>query len=828
MPPVSRHCFPYRPNDFMYDPIFTVSGPTDHYKAVLVAKMSAAKFQICPIFPNMFSDLPNYPRVQLVKRRDKPVPSYQDIQKSINKKKDPYIQRPVDVRGSDRARFCVTVMNFPPKDSLPFQESPTFTIEQIKNKATEEVTNAKTRDVEVETIFRESIAQTDPWEPPYKVTGKGDPEVLKLDFLKWGSGLPAGMHEIQLIERARMKVAWEKYINPNILDKQSIQQFREYMQALEMDEWAFREQEISEIQGLRLQLLENMLNEIHDMSNARNLMKMNHVIERIQKQKEEKLAQMRRKSSRELRKLEVERRGFQKRYKEMNVIDEHHDKKSEIYAPLMRHGEHPKRWHLVIDEKLKQYRAQFIGVENISTLPKWLDQATRIDKRTLYSNWPKRRICIRETKWTAPVLKTLHDELRDLRKGAENRPLSLRTKLKQAIEEAHTPEVEGIPIEKEHLYQAIIVLQKVIKGRAAQATIYEGRDTCKELIQELKHSKGLMKNQKERKRRDKFKVKTQQREETIQMKMVEKLQGSLGKLQGIVVGSLLDFLNKELRRLLEERKAHAMCLINERERYKREAVEAGRRQKELRRRREHDEMFKQIVKITQESVDVYLKDIITEGMEFCSKEEATDYIEKLAVQIENETDESYNYEPTIDEQDELIANLVLHFVLPDVQKKIVREKISNIQKHRLKSIHDSIYSKIEDLPAPVYPEATSEEIVADILEELIKKVEDEIEWNIQERELHALDLDLIEEMKVEEVPKRKSMGSARSKRISVQYKDYPDPMELYMSQLLYETVEDESEEGFDLHHYQGDEDLTFKNATLATIPEVDNESSVKD
>lgn len=123
---------------------------------------------------------------------------------------------------------------------------------------------------------------------------------------------------------------------------------------------------------------------------------------------------------------------------------------------------------------------------------------------------------------------------------------------------------------------------------------------------------------------------------------MEKLQGSLGKLQGIVVGSLLDFLNKELRRLLEERKAHAMCLINERERYKREAVEAGRRQKELRRRREHDEMFKQIVKITQESVDVYLKDIITEGMEFCSKEEATDYIEKLAVQIENETDESYN------------------------------------------------------------------------------------------------------------------------------------------------------------------------------------------
>lgn len=70
------------------------------------------------------------------------------------------------------------------------------------------------------------------------------------------------------------------------------------------------------------------------------------------------------------------------------------------------------------------------------------------------------------------------------------------------------------------------------------------------------------------------------------------MQGTLGKLQGQVVGSLLDFLNKELRRLLEERKAHAMCWVNERERNIREAAEAGRRQKEIRRRREHDEIFR--------------------------------------------------------------------------------------------------------------------------------------------------------------------------------------------------------------------------------------------
>lgn len=114
------------------------------------------------------------------------------------------------------------------------------------------------------------------------------------------------------------------------------------------------------------------------------------------------------------------------------------------------------------------------------------------------------------------------------------------------------------------------------------------------------------------------------------------MQECLDKLQGNIVGSLLDFLNKELRRLLEERRAHAICIILERERYDREAAEAGRRQVELRRRREHDEMFKQIVKIQQETVDLYLEDILKEGMEFASDSEAKEYVDKLAKKIDEE------------------------------------------------------------------------------------------------------------------------------------------------------------------------------------------------
>lgn len=122
---------------------------------------------------------------------------------------------------------------------------------------------------------------------------------------------------------------------------------------------------------------------------------------------------------------------------------------------------------------------------------------------------------------------------------------------------------------------------------------------------------------------------------------------------------MLDFLSKELRRLLDERKAHAMCLLYERERQMREAAESRRRQLELRRRQEHDEIFKQVssedlqllfnyllwwtnslqvIKVHQDTVDLYLQDIITEGIEFTSDKEAKKYIQTLATKIDEGLD----------------------------------------------------------------------------------------------------------------------------------------------------------------------------------------------
>ncbi|XP_044258673.1 cilia- and flagella-associated protein 91-like isoform X2 [Tribolium madens] len=695
---------PFRPHDYAYDPLFVVSGPKDHYKAALLAKLSTAKFQICPIFANMFSDLPNHPRKQYIRRKSAHLPpSGRSYKSRLQPNLDQLYSKKPDVIGADRAKY----FHFP-KTSIGGDLVPElqlhYTTPRDKSPSVVKV-EPKNQNKKIQTEFRESSVQTSPWEPSFVFKGDTPPELLKLDFLKWGSGLPPGMHEVQLLERARMKRAWEERCE--VRTAEDLEKRRTIIAAMERDEWAFREQEIQDIQDLRLKLLEKMLNELHEKSKNRSEAKLRMFAEMKYAEKEQKLKKLRDKTKRELRKLDLKHAGIEQKYHSVNIVEEHGNHASEIYGPLMRHGEHPKRWHLVIDEALTRFKAQFAGVEDFNTLPTWLNRATKI-KDCMCLKMKGTRLCMRETKWTAPVLKKLHEELLALRKH-DLKPCTLIKKIQTPPSAISTPEVEGIPDGDEDFYQAMVLIQSIIKGRAAQMHIYEGRERCRELIQELKYSSGLLVEENVQIHDYKLKIKLQQRNEQIALEKLFRLRESLDELQSSVVGSLLDFLNKELRRLLEERRAHAICILLERERYDREAAEAGRRQVELRRRREHDEMFKQIVKIQQETVDLYLEDIIKESMEFTSEEEARMYIEGLARKIDEEAyriKEATNI--TINDEEEIVADLVHHFVVPEVQKQIIRQKIQRKQREKLRAVHDSVYSEIEEVNIIQVPEQSDQ------------------------------------------------------------------------------------------------------------------------
>lgn len=131
---------------------------------------------------------------------------------------------------------------------------------------------------------------------------------------------------------------------------------------------------------------------------------------------------------------------------------------------FLRHGEHPKRWHQIINEKLKTYKAQFIDIEDFCTLPKWINQVTKVYKRQLYARKNPTKLCIRETKWTAPVLKQLYEDLLQIRKETKDIPLTLRTRREIAEVPPATPTIDRVPQEEEELYHAVVLLQKIIRG----------------------------------------------------------------------------------------------------------------------------------------------------------------------------------------------------------------------------------------------------------------------------------------------------------------------------------------------------------------------------
>merc|ERR1719427_798803 len=220
---------------------------------------------------------------------------------------------------------------------------------------------------------------------------------------------------------------------------------------------------------------------------------------------------------------------------------------------------------------------------------------------------------------------------------------------------------------------AAITLQKVIRGRAVQNMMYEGKENRRELIAELKTTHALQKAEQQVKLQEKQEVISLQRQRKLYQDKQAFVDEALSQLEGEPIGDLLDYLSKELVRLQEERKIHAFCMLAERRRRLREAEEAGRRQTEERRRREEDEIFKQIVKIHQQTVDTYLEDIIMKSVNDTAAEQARVDVQQHADKI---NDIAYAVEKTKTklESEEIVAEMVHSFLLPEIMKKQARKK----------------------------------------------------------------------------------------------------------------------------------------------------------
>lgn len=697
---------PSRRHDHLYDPIFTVSAERDHERCLFKSHAIADKMKRYPIFRNMYSDLKHFPNHQMRLEVIDPVPTFISRQWRGNSDSLTPINDP-EVSGKNRWKYfyrpLLPFMQHVPTDVIlaPKQQDQLFIPGMAVQRKS--LTNFKTKNVLVQTDYRDADVQTDPYTPDYVFHPGSQPEVLTLATLSWGRGLPAGVAEIEMIERARAKREWEKNLPP-ISDLSQFEKRRKMLEAMELKEWALREEMIEKLQLEQLELLKKLLSEREEKQASITNKRLDKIWKFKQKQKEKNVSKIRLRHKKDLRKFNLSKKRVEGKLERRDIIDDYINKGSSVFAPLTRDGVFPDRKQ---DEYVvkSSYLSTYDGLLDLEqTLPNHVTNPTikvPVPPEKMIGPYIKRKYK------QEFELKDIYDKIqaRKIPKGKDKKPLRYLVKIEKPKPRPPTPTRTGPPSKTEEKELAVIYLQQLLRGEAVHNRMVEGKERHYELIKELQSTHTLQEeDQKLVEQKRQITLALQRQRETYEHKE-NIVNEALSRIEGSTIGNMFNFLSKELIHLQEEQKIHAFAMLAERQRRIREAEESGLRQEEERRRREDDEIFKQVVKVHQNTVDVYLEDVILRSMEYTTEIEARAYIQELATTINDITYEMEEKRTQL-ETEEIVGDLVHNFLLPDVEKEIMREKVKQCQSKYLMAAHKEVHQSVEEILEEIGAEFT--------------------------------------------------------------------------------------------------------------------------
>ncbi|KAK7168742.1 hypothetical protein R3I93_004903 [Phoxinus phoxinus] len=734
-----------RTYDYLYDPVYTLSADVDHARENLRAQASLDRVRKFPEFNCMFSNLAHHPRYTLRLESTDPVPAFIDrrwrgyaeqrrqaLQRLTGVVSGAHIHRlnPADVTGVDRWKFFKRPL-------IPFaQQIPSDVVFALSKSDLLSAPNGDDkqpptpfhRSVGVQTDYRESETQTDPYTPDHVVRpGTASPELLTLATLTWGCGLPAGLAEVEMIERARMKRAWEATLPP-LDDLSQLDKRRRMMEEMERKEWAFREEEIEKLQEARLTLLVQLLRQREEKQEEVKMERLDVSFSQHQQQKEARLKKIRKDYIISLRKLLAKRKNVEGKLERRDIIKDYSDYGSQTHAPLSRIGQFPERnskRNVVKSPFLSTYQGLLELEAGLS--PSVIEPQIKVPRPKVTKGF-----ITRSARRDLELVKT-HQALKEEKVcRVEKKPLRFLFKTEKPAPRPLTPAVDEPPEGDEEKELAIIFLQKVLRGRSTQNQMFEEKERRLELIQELRTTHALQKEEQDKKEAEKQVTLALQRQRDIQSDRVSQIESCVAGLSGGVIVDMLDFLSKELVRLQEERRIHAFTLLAERDRRIREAEESGRRQIEERRRREEDEIFKQVVKVHQDTVDMYLEDVILGSINQTADAQAREEIHRQAEELDNIT---HAMEETRSSQqsEEIVAELVYRFLIPEVQKIDVRERVRQSQRRHLQAARSIISSSLGS-SAVSQPPSPSDRASSAVLNDILSQVEEAVPRTMTSRD----------------------------------------------------------------------------------------------
>jgi hypothetical protein len=495
----------------------------------------------------------------------------------------------------------------------------------------EDIPEPPTKEAEIQTMYRESEAQTVPYTPDYTVGEGEDPEVLMLKDLSFDKGLPLKKKDLEMIFYAKMKRELESHLPP-FTDEAGTNMRKRLMEQQEMREFKLRENEIDRRREERLGELQEALNERDESEEMLSAQRVEAIRQMRLDERDIALTKIRNKRIKVLRRLARQRNTKDPMLSESarhDPINDYYDKASLLYAPIQRKGAAPKKDSTAFEVNLRTAPTDTLAkIEELETAIPVVLREPSAQTHTLAATADammsktepligKARIRAAEDRLTSAAQRSLRQTKRDVeemhrilkaKKKAQlaataesarsSRPTSRAMSAGMSEEKSGTPQspggrgnsknnADGRPItpdltydeegnlfdDGEELRQATVLLQRLIRGRAVQNVMYEGRMRREELIRELRSADETLAAMDLETAVDVANEVKNKREADAKSSTVEAISGTASS-------ALMVLLNQEQDRVDTFDVLEAMAEAAEKERLKREIAEGGRRQKE--------------------------------------------------------------------------------------------------------------------------------------------------------------------------------------------------------------------------------------------------------
>lgn len=290
--------------DHVYDPLYTLSGSRDLWRKNVKSLAISGQLQIYPVYKTMFTDLPWRPRNYYVRQRN--VLPYDNSQiQAVPEHCRHQQSREIgnagqNVGGVDRAKFF----------NIPLGNTKTISLHLDMKHIMEckcagpagnaadklSIRSPQHKTVGMQTMYRETSAQTKPWLPPARIA-ENEPETPEIVYVAElmrddpEGGMP-GIYEAEMVARARKRRAWEKSL-PAISTFDEWNQRKLVLEAFEWEEWIGRENKIDYCQRLRLGIVKQMMMDRKERKRAQNALSVSKKTEELEKRKALQLEQLR-------------------------------------------------------------------------------------------------------------------------------------------------------------------------------------------------------------------------------------------------------------------------------------------------------------------------------------------------------------------------------------------------------------------------------------------------------------------------------------------------------------------------------------------------------